>query len=452
MYVWPEINPGGLLDAYRDVIPSDWRYIASIPEAVSNRVGRVASAKQTPQDTAVLLHGLARRAEAAIARADQSLAPGHAEWRSTRPDLEVLAGLARYHALKQTATEQVTYFDATGDRAALDAAARDLQDALEVWERLVRLTDGLYPGEMAFGPDDVGHWKDKLPYVRHDLELVRERAELYDRFARFDFGFDFGGPVKAASDPAAFRANRYVLANTVAPRFRAVDAGTRYTDAVGFGWTGDGERASEEIPLTPYLEVRAVAPHPANLPHDVLYRDAIRGRGPQVFRVNAGEGAYTVRFLHPDHSERTTEVNARDGHLEIVFPEGEWRVSGLVVQGSKPLSPPVAPPAANRPARPEMVHQAPAEAVAGQPLPLELRLGEQGEITAVRLWYRAVNQQAKFKMIEHPADGLTFAIPGEDVSSKWDLFYYFEVLHTGGGGWFEPDPAVATPYHVVRVR
>ena len=93
--------------------------------------------------------------------------------------------MARYHALKQTAADQVTYFDATGDRSALDSATRDLQSALQVWERLVHLTDGLYPEEMAFGPDDIGHWKDKLPYVRHDLELVKERAAIFDRFGAF---------------------------------------------------------------------------------------------------------------------------------------------------------------------------------------------------------------------------------------------------------------------------
>jgi hypothetical protein len=452
MYVWPEINPGGLLDAYRDVIPSDWRYIASIPEAVSNRIRHVASAKQTPQETAALLEGLAQRAETAIARADQSITADHAEWRSTKPDLQVLSLLARYHALKQTATDQVTYFDATGDRTALDAATRDLQNALQVWGRLVQLTDGLYPGEMAFGPDDVGHWKDKLPYVRHDLELVRERAEQHGRFGRFDFAFDFGGPVKASSDPAAYRANRYVLANTVAPRFRAVDPATRYTDALGFGWMGDEERLADEIPLTPYLEVRAVAPNPANLPHDVLYRDAIRGRGRQVFRVNAADGAYTVRFLRPDRSEVSAQVNAQGGHLDLEFPEGEWRVSGLVLQGSRcqePLPPQVFAQAVPRP---EISHQAPRETAAGAPLNLELRIASPQNVTTVRLWYRAVNQQAKFKLIEHPADRLRFTIPGGDISAPWDLLYYFEVLHTGGGGWFQPDPAVATPYYVVRVR
>jgi hypothetical protein len=202
----------------------------------------------------------------------------------------VLAMLARYHALKQTATDQVTYFDATGDRAALESATRDLKAALAVWERLVRLTDGLYPAEMAFGPEDIGHWKDKLPYVRHDLELVKERAELLDKFGRFDFGFDFGAPVKTPAnlasflpeDPASYRARAFVLANTLAPRFLPVDPDMRYADSRGYGWTSDGRRAAEAIPLTPYLEIRAVAKNPANLPHDVLYRDYIRGTGAQV--------------------------------------------------------------------------------------------------------------------------------------------------------------------------
>jgi len=155
-----------------------------------------------------------------------------------------------------------------------------------VWERLVRLTDGLYPAEMAFGPEDIGHWKDKLPYVRHDLELVKERAELLDKFGRFDFGFDFGAPVKTPAnlasflpeDPASYRARAFVLANTLAPRFLLVDPDMRYADSRGYGWTSDGRRAAEAIPLTPYLEIRAVAKNPANLPHDVLYRDYIRGR------------------------------------------------------------------------------------------------------------------------------------------------------------------------------
>ena len=452
MYIWPEINPGGLVDGYRDVLPSDWRYIASIPEAVDNRIRHAASAKQTAPETAALLNGLAQRTEEAVARADNKVAAGNAEWRSTKPDFEVLALMARYHALKQTATDQVTYFDATGDRTALDAATRDLKSALAVWERLVRLTDGLYPEQMAFGPDDVGHWKDKLRYVRHDLELVRERAAIFDKFGRFDFGFDFGGAVKPAVNPAAYRSTAFVLANTVAPRFRPVDSETRYSDSMGYGWASEGERSSEAIPLTPYLEVRAVAKDPANLPHDVLYRDSIRGRGAQVFRVKADAGEYQVHFLHPDRSEAVAHLKADGGFLNVAFPEGEWTVSGLVIQGPKSKLP-LEPQRFARPMpRPAIAHQPPATAKAGQAVALQLTLSNAAAVTAIRLYYRPVNQLAKFKTIENAAGRTSFTIPGEDVSAKWDLMYYFEILNTGGSGWFHPDPQAATPYYVVKVQ
>jgi hypothetical protein len=41
MYIWPEINPGGVADSYREVLPSDWRYIATMKEAVDNRLNGV---------------------------------------------------------------------------------------------------------------------------------------------------------------------------------------------------------------------------------------------------------------------------------------------------------------------------------------------------------------------------------------------------------------------------
>jgi hypothetical protein len=451
MYIWPEINPGGLIDSYRDVLPSDWRYIASIPEAVQNRIEGRASAKQTAHETATLLNGLAQKTETALARADKLIPSSNAEWRSTKPDFEVLSLLARYHALKQTATDQVTYFDATGDRVALDAAMRDTKSAIQVWERLVRHTQGLYPEQMAFGPDDVGHWKDKLPYVQHDLELLRDRAEVFDRFGRFDYGFDFGGPVKAPVSSAAYRANRFVLQNTVAPRFQAVDADSRYSDALGYGWASEGERTTQAIPLTPYLEVRAVAKNPENLPHDTLYGDYIRGRGAQVFRVKVEAGQYKVHLLHPDRSEAVLNVESRDGVLDIRFPQGEWTISGAVIQGPKSREPLPQQKFAQVLPRPTISHQSPETVTSGHPLELTLRLSEADNVTAVRLHYRPVNQLARFKTIEHGPNQLSFTIPAEDLSAKWDLLYYFEILNRAGSGWFQPDPATATPYYVVKV-
>jgi hypothetical protein len=295
---------------------------------------------------------------------------------------------------------------------------------------------------MAFGPEDIGHWKDKLPYVRHDLESLRQREEILEKFGRFDFGFDFGAAVNPARDPARYRSIPYSLQNSVAPRFEAVDEKSEH-------WASEGPREAVGIPLAPYLEVRAVAREPKQLPHDVLLRDYIRGSGAQQFVLKAPEGEYEVLFLHPDGTTDSAAAKS-DGTLAIRFPEGEWSVSGLVIKGARSKEPLPLWRAPKPLARPTMVHAAPAAAVAEEPLWLRLQVSP-AHVSAVRLHYRPVNQQAKFKTIE-AKPGAAFQIPAEDVSAKWDLMYYFEVLNDQKTGWFQPDPLTATPYYVVKVN
>jgi hypothetical protein len=449
MYIWPEINPGGLLDSYRVVLPSDFRYVASIPEAVHDRLSRTASAKQTALETADRFDDIAAQIESAVARA-RRVAKDNREWLSTEPDFEVLAFLARYHAQKQRAAYHVQLFDSTADTAALASASREVTRAIDIWEKLVRLTDGLYPENMAFGPDDNGHWKDKLPYVRHDVEAVADRQQIFARFGRFVAGFDFGGRVKSQPKPDAYRQDNAVLQNNVEPRFTAVDAGTRFDPQRGFGWLSSGEREAVPIPLTPYLEVRAVAKNPEHLPHDVLFRDYIRGHGPQKFAVALATGAYTVSFLHPDHSVSQTHLSAANGRLEIPFPDGDWSVSGLIVQPASTAATSVVPVPvlAPRLPRPAFRHEPAAQAIAGQPLTLRLDIPNPTHIDRVRLYYRPVDQLAQFKQIEQPPNQ-PFTIPGADISASWDLMYYFEIL-SNQTGWFQPDPLTATPYYVVK--
>jgi hypothetical protein len=74
-------------------------------------------------------------------------------------------------------------------------------------------------------------------------------------------------------------------------------------------------------------------------------------------------------------------------------------------------------------------------------------------VTAVRLHFRSVNQLARFQTLEAPAGRrFRFTIPGQDLSPRWDLMYYFEVLRGRDGGWLEPDPDARTPYYVVETR
>ncbi len=449
MYIWPEINPGGLVDAYAQVLPSDWRYVASIPEAVRNLLDRNASAKQMPPETAEWFDDIAHQIDTALERARAKVKTVNREWLSSEPDFRVLAFMARYHARKQRAAYALTFFDETADPAALASAKRELTSGVAIWQDLVKLTDGLYPEEMAFGPDDKGHWKDKLAYVRYDRELVKEREDIFHRFGRFTAGFDFGGPVKSQPAYGAYRQDKYVLQNNVAPRFTPVAPETRYSDEKGFGWLDDGPREAVAIPLTPYLEVRAVAKNPSNLPHDVLFRDFIKSHGSQKFRVKMPDGSYEVALLHPDRSSDNMKLIAKDGRLEIPFPDGEWSISGIIVRGGNTSRTALWNDTASKAPRPEMRHNPAAKAAPGQPLTVSLSISNASHLRSVRLYYRPVDQLVPFKMIEG-RPGASLTIPKEDISAQWDLMYYFEVINAANGGWFQPDPRVTTPYYVVK--
>jgi hypothetical protein len=157
-------------------------------------------------------------------------------------------------------------------------------------------------------------------------------------------------------------------------------------------------------------------------------------------------------LLHPDKTEVKQALKAENGYLNIGFPEGNWSVSGVVIQGAKTQAQLPPQKTAKAAVRPAIRHTPPKTTQAGHAITLSVGVTPPESAARVRLYYRPVNQQAKFKMLELPSSReITFTVPGEDVSAKWDLLYYFEVLNADGGGWFHPDPQVATPYYVVKV-
>ena len=363
----------------------------------------------------------------------------------------MLAALARYHAHKQRGTYLLAYFDRTRDDSVLPEARREFTGGLDVWKKLVSLTTGMYPRQMAYGPNDVGHWADKLPYVEHDLQLVAQREDIARRFGPFQAGFDFGGPLKRQVSRSAYSADNYILRNTEAPGFTAIDPESIYSEQTGYGWVSDGPREANAIPLTPIAIARAVAPNPKDLPGDVLYADSIRGRGAQPFAVKLKDGEYRVTLLHPDRSTDVKTLQASNGRLTVTMPEGAWDISGMVIKG--PGAPPAWPsPHVTKALRgPSIHHAAPATAKAGTPLTLEVKVSGTPRARTVRLHYRAVNQLTPWKMLE-AAPGAAFTIPAQDIQGRWDLMYYFEAIDERQAGWFHPDPLHETPYFVVTVN
>ncbi len=440
MYMWPEINPGGLIDYYAAAPPSDQRLVASIEEAVQLRLDRTPSAKQMPRETAQRLAGTATAIREAMVAVDAKVPEDHREWRATRPDFEVLAHLAEFHSHRQIAAERLTYFYKTAAREALDTAMSEAARCAAIWEELVELTSGLYPPNMSFGPEDFGHWKDKLPYLRHDLETLREREWLLDRFGSFDFGFDFGAEPRRLG-------YRQFLHSSIEPRFAAVNPATLYSEETGFGWASEGERDAVALADASREILRATDRSPRSLPENALFGDHIRGQGAQTFRVRTGPGDFLVSLLYPEGNATFRQETANNGVVDAVLPAEEWEVSGILVKSVKPPPIPARLPEPDGD-RPAFAHTVPRSFTPGRPLSLILRATPSADMT-VRLHYRPLNAQEKFRTLEAPSASAAFTIPGEELTAEWDLLYYFEVVTETAAGWFHPDPDEQTPYYVV---
>ena len=168
-------------------------------------------------------------------------------------------------------------------------------------------------------------------------------------------------------------------------------------------------------------------------------------------------GAYFLELFHQTKDS---------GALDRV--EQEWKDAGGVSQGGD-LHPPGEPIAALRPAalptpareipalpkpiaRPSFTHTPVRDAPSDQPLNLTLQLPSTKDIQLVRLYYRPVDRPGPARVVEKPAAAsVTFTLAPADLPPA-DLLYFFEILNRENSGWFEPDPATAVPYHVVRIE
>ncbi len=99
-------------------------------------------------------------------------------------------------------------------------------------------------------------------------------------------------------------------------------------------------------------------------------------------------------------------------------------------------------------ARPQFNHTVVHTSPPDQPITLTLQIAPIKDVRTVRLHYRALDSAAT-SVIEKPAAAsVAFTFP----PAPSDLLYYFEILDRSNRGWFEPDPAAATPYHVIRIQ
>src|SRR5438876_935062 len=234
---------------------------------------------------------------------------------------QVLPFLARYHAQKIRAGANLALFYASGDESALRTSQSHAAAGLEIWERLVRLTDGLYYPKMVFGPRDVGHWKDNLIFVRHDVQRLEEVQHLLHTYGLFDLGLDFGPKVAPRrSDYEPQYANTY----SIERRFRLLDPETAYTRERGYGWLERSGITASPAMSIPYTSLEGDNLENLALPQAVLYRDFLRGSQKLTLLVDLPDGDYRITSIVANQPELA-------GGAFQIRPAGEGRADGSVI-------------------------------------------------------------------------------------------------------------------------
>jgi len=456
---WTEMDTGGLSDVYPRVPTGDVARMQDLREYAANRLAGIRTGKTAPPEIAERLTRMAGEAQAALAEAERAGAAS-AEFAATRRDLEAQCALARYHAQRIRSGAAWELFRRTADRLQLRDAVAGAEAALAEWERLATLTDGVYHDRMVFIQPErqVGHWKDLLPFLRHDVERLRRVEELF---------------VRALRDPAAaVRAQPAMPWYEFARTWRIEKGEPRHAPG-GFIPARPPECPQYGLPRHNVMQA------PAAVVAETLRGMTGGGIGhapceaaagaPLVVRVTP-VGALSGVLLHarrgPAREFAPTPMREdRDGLLTATLPplaDGEtaaYYIEAAVADGRRlrhgtPEQPhTVVACVPGR--RPRVIHRDRVSCRCGRDLLVSCAVESALPLALARLHYRRQVQSEDWLATDlRPTGGGRYegTVPGAYITGEWDLQYAVEVVDVAGAGGFYPDLFERAPYIVVRVE
>ena len=459
---WPEMYAGGSSDVYTLIQPSELLRFYSIHDYVQDYLAGTLAPMRTPEDIARRLDALGRATDRERRKAAGVQRRHARETNLALVDLDVLAALAFYHAARFRSGTAYRLFRDTLDRARLDEAIRQFRRALRQWQRVARATDGVYYDHMVFNrpPDQVGHWKDELPFLRRELRRLQAIGRLYDRHCgdprgAVDTGAGTGwvealmewderggvlsrGPgADVPAEPLSFPlkhwiGRRYVMEtaeHVVASAFNdrrrlsVCHAPVRYTVAD----RPTRVRASV-VPCSDRLVVRLECRDPTAGDTDRVLR--MRRVAPCVFEavLPSLDGGQAVRY----------RVTARDPQSGAVARNGWTRLVSR-----------------HRDARARIRSRDIARCRAGEDLTVSADIEAPGRSRRVELHYRRMHQAEDWATVRMHAAGrghYEAVVPGAAIDEDWDLMYAVSVIDDQGNHAFYPDLDRRAPYVVVRVE
>ncbi|HET9723400.1 MAG TPA: hypothetical protein VFR44_06105 [Actinomycetota bacterium] len=195
-YYWPEVytdigivgEDGSVETHYYDtpepkrfgtVGPLDPEVFAGAEGSVREALEGRPSGRYSPLDVGGWLERLSDDALEHLARIEAE-APELSDTQIRRlvTDVAIQAALGRFFAGKMRAAVGYELFTATGDQAALQAAADAHHAARTAWTTAVDRASGVYVDDLTYGPQSWlrGTWSDRLPAIDADLDAMTELA------------------------------------------------------------------------------------------------------------------------------------------------------------------------------------------------------------------------------------------------------------------------------------
>lgn len=197
LWYWPEMNTGAALfsennyhpdfkkegDTYQDSLPCDEGLFYSIADYV--RADGKTDGRYTPWQVYEWLEALEERLQYLLERADER--EENREWKGILLDAGMLQKLAGFHKYKLKAALGLSYYVYRQDTSFLWAAAKSMRQALDCWKKLSALGRH-YHSNLLFGAGvdchRRGSWKDYLPEVEKDAEMLGALAERFGKEER----------------------------------------------------------------------------------------------------------------------------------------------------------------------------------------------------------------------------------------------------------------------------
>jgi hypothetical protein len=388
------------------------------------------------------------------------------EWKLTRIDLEVLAALSAYHGARILSAQNFEFFRRTGDRACLRDSIGYAVEALGRWQRIVELTDGVYYEHMVFNepPNQIGHWKDLVPLLAHDVGRLKEIDRLYLKYRE--------SPRDAQSLKAAYP--WYTQTLTWGEKEGVLSRWVgEIVPAVPLDYPFYEQRGREHVVQAPELVIQELFANGAipRLGHvpvrfadgdrevpirasvigqrrdvQVVLRCAVPGRDEKYRSIEMrehGDNVYLglVPPMAPG-SKLHYYIEAKDRNGISAFSHGTGKSPHILFLGY-------------RGEKPSITHQHVCECCTGDDLSIRVGVHTSSPLLYVRLHYRHLIQSEDWNIVDmENVGGVDYeaVIMGEYITSRWDIMYAIEAVDECGNGTFYPNLDIRQPFVVVTAK